>query len=577
MDIYAAGVFISLFIYIVVGNYAGRKVKHLEDYFVAGRRAPTLLILGTLIASVNSTGIFLGEVGFSYSGYLGMMILGLPLTSIGYILGALYFGRFLRRSRVLTVAEYFGMRFNSPRVRKAAAVTLIIGLGGYLMVVTQGVALVLGQITGLPHGAALCVAWVGYTLFTLYAGSRGVVITDTIMFLLFTSVAFVALYYVIDVSGGWFTTIERMATLESRPELLSWHGLTGPSAEWASPLEAFVWYSTLSLAWGIVAAVSPWQSSRYLMAKDEHVVIRSACLATVTLILLQHVIYFVGGAITLGNDAIDPPDQAMMWAAFNMMPALAGSLLLAGVLAAGLSSASTFLSLVGFSVSYDLRAHEQRDDRQMLTLSRTLMFAVGVIALVIALATPPNIFWITWFVATVFASSWGPVAFLSVWSDKVTADGAFWGIVSGFLGNLLSKLLDVLDVIDLPGYFDPVFIGAVISLIVVLSVSRRGVVTEEARTLRRKLHEIPAEDLDPVRTRNSLLAAKLLIAYAFVSPVMLLTLYVRPYQEASGRLAEGEWLDWSSLDTILPLCGAIIILLTGILAHGAVQKGYFSN
>ena len=119
MDIYTAGIFISLFVYIVVGNYAGRKVKHLEDYFVAGRQAPTLLILGTLIASVNSTGFFLGEVGFSYSGYLGIMILGLPLTSIGYILGAIYFGRFLRRSRVLTVAEYFGLRFGSRRVRTA--------------------------------------------------------------------------------------------------------------------------------------------------------------------------------------------------------------------------------------------------------------------------------------------------------------------------------------------------------------------------------------------------------------------------------------------------------------------------
>ncbi|MDH4108611.1 MAG: sodium:solute symporter family protein [Gammaproteobacteria bacterium] len=574
MDIYAAGVFISLFVYIVVGNYAGRKVRRLEDYFVAGRRAPTLLILGTLIASVNSTGIFLGEVGFSYSGYLGMMILGLPLTSIGYVLGAVYFGRFLRRCRVLTVAEYFGLRFGSRRVRTAAAITLIIGLGGYLMVVTQGVALVLGQITGLPHWAALCMAWLGYTLFTLYAGSRGVVITDTIMFLLFTFVAFVALYYVIELSGGWFTAIDRMASLESRPELLSWHGLTGPGAEWATPLEAFIWYTTLSVAWGIVSAVSPWQSSRYLMAKDEHVVIRSACIATVTLIVLQHVVYYVGGTITLGNDAIDPPDQAIMWAAFNMMPALAGSLLLAGILAAGLSSASTFMSLVGFSVSYDLGEHASLDDRQMLRLSRLLMFGVGIVALVIALLTPPNIFWITWFVATVFASSWGPVALLSVWSDRVTAAGAFWGIVSGFLGNVLSKLADVLGIIDLPGYFDPVFIGGVISLAVVLLVSRRGTVPEEAKRLRRKLHEVPPEDLDPVRTRNTLLAAKLLIAYAFISPVMILTLYVRPYHQAIGRLGEGQWLDWSSFDTILPLIGATIILTAGLVSHRAVHKAY---
>jgi len=574
MDIYAAGVFISLIVYIAVGNYAGRKVKHLEDYFVAGRRAPTLLIVGTLIASFNSTGIFLGEVGFSYSGYLGMMILGLPLTSIGYVLGALYFGRFLRRCRVLTVAEYFGLRFGSRRVRTAAAITLIVGLGGYLMVVTHGVALVLGQITGLPHWAALCVAWMGYTLFTLYAGSRGVVITDTIMFLLFTSIAFIALYFIVDLLGGWFTVIERMSELESRPELMSWHGLTGAGAEWASPLEAFVWYTTLSFAWGLVSAVSPWQSSRYLMARDEHVVLRSACTATVIAIVLQHVVYFVGGAIALGNDAVDPPDQAIMWAAYNMMPALVGALLLAGILAAGLSSASTFMSLVGFSVSYDLGEHASLDDRQMLRLSRMLMFGVGIAALLVALLTPPNIFWITWFVATVFASSWGPVALLSVWSDRITADGAFWGIVSGFLGNVLTKLLDVLGIVDLPGYLDPVFIGGVLSLAVVLAVSRRGTVPEEAKTLRRKLHDVPVEDLDPVRTRNTLLAAKLLIAYAFIGPVMVLTLYVRPYHRATGRLRDGQWLDWTSLDTLLPLIGACIILMTGLVAHRVIRRDY---
>jgi Na+/proline symporter len=574
MDIYGAGIFVSLLVYIAVGNYAGRKVRHLEDYFVAGRRAPTLLILGTLVASVNSTGIFLGEVGFSYSGYLGMMILGLPLTSIGYILGAVYFGRFLRRSKVLTVAEYFGVRFGRQRVRTAAGITLIIGLGGYLMVVTHGVALVLGQVTGLPHWAALCLAWAGYMFFTMYAGSRGVIITDTIMFLLFTFVTFAALYYIIDLSGGWFTSIERMATLESRPELLSWHGLTGATSEWSSAVEAFAWYTTLSVAWGVVVAVSPWQSSRYLMARDEHVVIRSACLATLTLIVLQHAVYFAGGAITLGNDAIDPPDQAIMWAAYNMMPALVGSLLLAGILAAGLSSASTFLSLVGFSVSYDLGEHGERDDRQMLRLSRTLMFGVGSVALAVALLTPPNIFWITWFVATVFASSWGPVALLSVWSDKVTADAAFWGIVSGFLGNVLSKLLQILGIVDLPGYFDPVFIGGVLSLAVVVLVSRRGTVPEEARILRRKLHEVPPEDLDPVRTGRTLLTAKLLIAYAFISPIVLLTLYVRPYHRSTGRLQEGQWLDWTSLDAVLPLCGGTVILLTGLIAHRAVRRAY---
>jgi sodium/pantothenate symporter len=44
MDIYTITIAISIVIYIVIGNYAGRGVKHLDDYYVAGRRAPTLNI-----------------------------------------------------------------------------------------------------------------------------------------------------------------------------------------------------------------------------------------------------------------------------------------------------------------------------------------------------------------------------------------------------------------------------------------------------------------------------------------------------------------------------------------------------
>ena len=38
----------------------------------------------------------------------------------------------------------------------------------------------------------------------------------------------------------------------------------------------------------------------------------------------------------------------------NLLPTVLGAVLICGVLAAGLSSASTFLSLVGFSVSHDI-------------------------------------------------------------------------------------------------------------------------------------------------------------------------------------------------------------------------------
>jgi len=189
MDIYSGAILASLIVYIAVGNYAGRRVKKLDDYFVAGRRAPTLLIVGTLVASVLSTNAFLGETGFVYEGQAGPYLLWPPIAAMGYIFGALLFGRYLRRSRALTVADYFGKRFNSHRVQVAAGITIIFGLGGYLLAVTQGTAFLLTHVTDFTFTQSLVISWISYTAFTMYAGSRGVILTDTLMFLLFTSVA----------------------------------------------------------------------------------------------------------------------------------------------------------------------------------------------------------------------------------------------------------------------------------------------------------------------------------------------------------------------------------------------------
>jgi sodium/pantothenate symporter len=276
MDIYAWTMLASIAVYILVGNYAGRRVKAVDDYFVAGRQAPTLFILGTLVASYLSTNTFLGETGKAYSHWAGQWLLYPPLLATGYVYGALYFGRYLRRSRALTVASYLGERFNSRRIQVFAGVTIMFGLGIYLLAVTQGAALLLSQLTPVTYTGALVIACASYLLFTMYAGSRGVVITDTLMFILFTTASLFAMYFILDFHDGWAATLKGLVTLDSKPDLMAWHAMAGPGMEWETPWELLIWQTVIGVAWSLVVAISPWQSSRYLMAKNEHVVIRSA-------------------------------------------------------------------------------------------------------------------------------------------------------------------------------------------------------------------------------------------------------------------------------------------------------------
>ncbi len=577
MDIYTGAIVASLIIYIAVGNYAGRRVKKLDDYFVAGRRASTVLIVGTLVASVLSTNIFLGETGFVYEGQAGPYLLWPPMAAMGYIFGALLFGRYLRRSRAITVADYFGQRFNSQRIQTAAGITIILGLGGYLLAVTQGAAFLLTHITNFSFSQALLISWASYTAFTMYSGSRGVILTDTLMFMLFTVVAMLALVFLIQDAGGWSVAVSKLAVLPEKPDLMAWHGVVGGDSEFSSALDFTLWNLTMAVAWGIVYAVSPWQSSRYLIARDEHVVLRAACIAAIFLILMELTLYAAGAVINLSDAGIEPSEEVIIFAALNLLPELLGALLLAGIMAAGLSSASTFLSLVGFSVSNDIIQHDNVDDRRMLKLSRLTMLAVGVVTLMIAFIAPLDIFWLTYFVGTLFASSWGPVALMSVWSKKITADAAFWGIVSGFVFNAGPKAIEYFEIASLPFWLDPILLGGIVSLIVVLVVSKSGTVSEEEAKYRDDLHEIPESEMNATKLRFTQYAPIVLAVYSVTMCFILLAIYVRPYQEATGALTAAGGIDLLSGEAVLVLVHPIVVIPTAIIAWRMIRKSYGSR
>jgi sodium/pantothenate symporter len=574
MDIYTGAILASLLVYIAVGNYAGRRVKRLDDYFVAGRRAPTLLIVGTLVASLLSTNAFLGETGFVYAGQAGPYLLWPPIAAMGYIFGALFFGRYLRRSRAITVADFFGRRFNSHRVQAAAGVTVIVGLGGYLLAVTQGAAVLISQLTPLNYLQGLIVAWVSYTLFTMYSGSRGVVLTDTLMFLLFSSVTLVALFYMINDQGGWYESFKALSSLEEKPELMAWHGVVGPDTPFNSAFDYLAWGIILAVAWGVVYAVSPWQSSRYLIARDEHVVMRAACLAAISLVTIEMTLYAAGATVNLSKTDIEPYEETMIWAAKNLLPEILGALLLAGIMAAALSSASTFLSLVGFSVSNDLVEHKQTDEKTMLRISRVTMLVVGVIALVVSLFVPPNLFWLTYFIGTIYASSWAPVAFMSIWSDRITAQAAFWGLISGFVFNVLPKALDYFGLLALPSWADPILIGGLVSIVVILVISRFTTVSDEERKYRLALHQMPAEERSRSRLRVTLLGPVALTLFGLLYAIFLINIYVRPYQEVKEQLLPDGSINWMTGEALMPLGWIVLTVPAGLLAYRMIRKSY---
>jgi len=567
MSNFALGLIISVIVYLAVGYYAGRKVSRLEDFYVAGRNAPTLLIVGTLVASFLSTNAFMGEVGMAYMGFGPLIILSTGVNLFGYILGALFFGRYLRRSEAITVPQFFGQRFNSRRLQVVAGITVMIGLSAYLLAVTLGATILVTAVTDFSYTTAVILVWLGYTLFTLYAGSKGVILTDTMMFILFTSVALAAMLYIIDAAGGVELAVESLARFPSKPDIISWHGNVGPQSSWKTPAEALMWVMIIGIAWGIVVAVSPWQASRYLMAKSEHTVIRSAFGACLGMYVLYPMTMFSAAIMNLLNPAIDPAESVMIWAAMNILPLFAGVVLVCGIMAAGLSSASTFLSLVGFSVANDIL--RPKNTQQQVMITRYAILVTGLCVLVTALLVDGKIFWITYFAGPVFASSWGLVAFMAIWSQRITEAGAFWGMIAGFLGNIGANLLMLIGGISLPVYLDPILIGAVFSLAVILVVSKAGTVSQQELQFRQQLHIAPDTEFDSEELTTTLRWPKILVGIGLSASAIMLYFWALPLSAARGyELGEinGE--------IVFALVYGGLLVLTGLVGRYGIKKLY---
>ncbi len=308
------------------------------------------------------------------------------------------------------------------------------------------------------------------------------------------------------------------------------------------------------------------------MARNEHVVIRSACVTVLVMSVLWTTVYMSGPVIALLKADIEPNNTAMIWAANNVMPTMIGAVLLAGIVAAGLSSASTFLTLTGFALSNDVISSESADDARRLRLSRITILGVSIVALGLSMVFPPDVFWITYFVATMFAAVWGPVAFMSVWSKRITESGAFWGLVSGFVFYSVPKALTLAKLLYLPAWLDPLVIGFLVSLVTIILVSSRTSVTPEEIAYRESLHRPPEELRDAKAASRTLIWPKILIAWGLVSAGVLCVIYARPYQLATGAVtASSPYLVWTG-ELVLALLFGLTFSLGGIFALWALKR-----
>ncbi len=525
MNIYLIGMLITMVAYIVIGAIISRGVKNANDFYVAGRNAPTLLIAGSLIASFIGVGLFMGDVGEAYSGFFAPIMVAVGILSVGYIAGSVFFGRYLRRSGCTTIPEYFGQRFDSPKLKMLATITSTIIMLIYSLSCVQGVGTLMTTVTGLDYNTCVVLVVIAFTLITVTSGAKGVLITDTIMFGVFSVATIIGVVFVANKVGGWVPAVNEMATYDAIPGILSGSG----NLDYFYPtgVENMIWACGYGVAWMAVVMVAPWQSSRYLMAKNEHAVVRSGVIASACVFMIEFLMCMAGVFTNKLNPGMEAPSEALIWASMNAMPAIFGIIVLSGVLASGISSATTFLSLIGSNLSNDVL--NIKEERKKVFIGRLIILGVSVIVCLLCIFNPPQIFWITYLGATVVACSWLPVAISSVWSKRVTKTGAFWSMLVGFIVSAVLKIYTGVNSILLPIYFDPFFIGVAASVLTLVIVSAFTQVSDKEKQARALLFVMPESEKNPKEVKCTKLIIALTVPIGIVVTLLLLFLWVIPY------------------------------------------------
>ena len=522
---YLIGISITFLLYVLISFLISRKFKSANDFFVAGRNAPTMLITGSLVASFIGVGLFMGDVGESYSGFFAPIIVAVGVLSVGYIVGSVFFGRYLRRSNCSTLPEYFGKRFDSKAMKTLATITGTFIMLVYTLSCVQGIGTLMSSVTGISYEWCVVISVIVFTLITLFSGAKGVLITDTIMFGIFSVAAIIGAVIIANKAGGWTTTVTEMATYENIPGILAGSG----NLDYFYPTgtENMIWAVGYGIAWMSVLMVAPWQSSRYLMAKNEHTVVRSGIIASASVFIIEFLMCMAGVFTNKINPNLENPSSALIWASMNIMPSVLGIVVLSGVLASGISSATTFLSLIGTNITKDIM--DIKEERKQLTLGRIAILVVAIIICLLCVFQPPQIFWITYLGATIVSCSWLPVSIASVWSKRVTKLGAFLSMLSGFVVSAVMKIYVSIKGISLPIYFDPFFIGIATSIITLVLGSIFTKVTDKEKQEREKLFILPDGEDNPRDIKKTKIMIGLTIPLGIIVTVLLLALWVIPY------------------------------------------------
>ncbi len=446
--IYLAIIIIYFIIMVGVGIWNRRMSHTVENYFVAGRKGSTLLITGSLVATIVGGSATIGMAGLGFSrGLTGAW--WLLAGCIGLFLTGIFLAGRIRKYALYTLPQLVEKQYGAT-VSIVSSILIVIAWVGVIagqIVATGRILSVLGM--GSPLLWMLIFTFV-FVTYTLIGGQKADITTDFMQAIVIFSGILISLVLILIKLGGWHGLVQAL-----------------PENSFAFPVSSqFSGIDLLSylLLIGLPYVVGPDIYSRLFCARDEVTARKSAVLAALILIPFAFGITIIG----MGASVLFPqigPEQAFPVLVKEYLPPLAGGLVLAGLLSATMSSADSTVMSSSTILTLDIikRIRPGLNQRQILLVAKVGIVIMGILALLLALLLKGVINALL-FAYTVYTGGVIIPVLFGFFKDrfKLTWIGALAAVLGGGCAALASKLGNI-------AYLDMGAIGISILLLFIVS------------------------------------------------------------------------------------------------------------
>jgi Na+/proline symporter len=467
---------VYLLLVLAVGFWSARRTKTAKDFWIAGQNIG-LLTTGLATTSAAFSGfVFLGGPGLTYQLGTGSLFIvvagGFTASLMCWVLAKRL--RLLAGVReVYTIPDAILVRYRSRAASGIAAVAVIMGtiayLGSQFLALGRLIEAVFGtrELIGAQSLAVAVIA--GVIVVVLYSGLGGMiagVYTDLLQGSLMTLVAGVVFVHAIVEGGG----VARIATSIASSEAF------GPS--FLEPLgrvpvlTAVGFYFVFAI--GILG--QPHMLHKFYMIDDPRklkwIPIVVGGTQTLCVLIWLGLGLVVPALVAQGRLApLAQPDDAAAAYLLNFAPTLLAGVVFAGILAAIMSTADSFVNIGSAALVRDLPRAIGRPVTRELFWGRIAVVGIAAAAAALAIGSGDLIAILGTFAFGTFGAALAPALAIGLNWRRVTATAAISSMLVGIVVNLGLEVLARNGVVVLrPGVL-PTAVSLAASFSVLLVVS----------------------------------------------------------------------------------------------------------